>query len=123
MRIRTTLFTLTAFTLTLAAGSAHAQLRLPQPSPKASVMQTIGTSDLTVSYSRPGVKGREGKIWGELLPYDKPWRAGANAATTLTTTDEVTFGGQKLAAGTYAIVMTPGKDEWTVSLSPQEKLW
>jgi hypothetical protein len=107
-----------ALVLTPPAG---AQLKLPRPSPGASVTQTIGLTDLTVAYSRPGVKGRT--IWGDLVPMDKPWRTGANEATTLTTTDEITFGGQKLAAGTYALATIPGKDEWIVAVNRDKDMW
>lgn len=96
----------------------RADLVLPRPSPGASVKQTIGTTDLTISYSRPGVKGRV--IWGGLVPFDKPWRTGANEATTLTTSGEVTVGGQKLAAGTWSLFTIPGAKEWTVCLTRQK---
>lgn len=107
----------------LSATPAFAQvaLKLPRVSPNATVTQTLGVTDLTVTYSRPGVKGRT--IWGGLEAYDKPWRAGANEATTFTTTTEITFGGQKLAAGTYSLFMIPGKEEWTVVLNSEKNLW
>lgn len=104
-----------------AALPAHAQLKLPRPSPDATVTQGIGLTDFKVTYSRPGVKNRV--IWGELVPWDKPWRTGANEATTFTTSDEIQFGGQKLAAGTYALLTIPGKDEWTVVLNTEKELW
>ena len=103
------------------ASAAGAQLQLPRPSPKATVTQQLGLTDLSLSYSRPGVKGRT--IWGELVPLDKPWRTGANEATTFTTSDEITFGGQKLPAGTYSIVTVPGKDSWVVALNRDVELW
>jgi len=100
---------------------ALADLKLPRPSPGATVAQVIGFTDLTVKYSRPGVKGRV--IWGDLVPYDKPWRTGANEATTFTTTSEIQFGGQKLAAGTYALLTVPGKDQWSLMLNSENDLW
>jgi hypothetical protein len=112
-------------TLVLAAAAfaapAFAQLEAPQPSPKATLTQRVGLTDVTISHSRPGVKGRA--IWGALVPFDKPWRTGANAATTITFSDDVTVEGQKLAAGTYSIVTIPGKDEWTVIFNTDTKLW
>lgn len=108
-------------TVLSAALPAAAQFQPPRPSPKASVSQTIGLTDVAVSYSRPSVKGRV--IWGGLVPYDKPWRTGANEATTVTFSDDVTVNGQKLSAGTYAIVTIPGKDEWTVIFNKDTKLW
>jgi hypothetical protein len=112
------------FPLVLAvalAAPAFAQFEAPQPSPKATLTQRVGLTDVTISYSRPSVKGRA--IWGTLVPFDKPWRTGANAATTVTFSDAVTVEGQKLAAGTYAIVTIPGKDEWTVIFNNDLKLW
>jgi hypothetical protein len=100
---------------------AYADIVLPRISPKASVMQTIGTTDLTVTYSRPGVKGRE--IWGKLVPYDAPWRTGANEATTFTTTTDVTVGGQTLPAGTYSFFTLPKAGDWSVVFSRQKDLW
>jgi hypothetical protein len=100
---------------------AHAQLKTPRPSPGASVKQTIGTTDLSVVYSRPGVKGRA--IWGALVPYDAPWRTGANEATDFTTTDDILVEGKALPAGTYAFLTIPGKDTWTVVFSKQKDMW
>ena len=103
------------------AAPALAQFEAPQPSPKATLTQRVGLTDVSISYSRPSVKGRA--IWGALVPLDKPWRTGANAATTITFSDAVTVEGQKLAAGTYSIVTIPGKDEWTVIFNNDTKLW
>lgn len=113
------------FPLVLAAAAlaapAFAQFEAPQPSPKATLTQRVGLTDVTISYSRPSAKGRA--IWGALVPLDKPWRTGANQATTITFSDDVTVQGQKLAAGTYSIVTIPGKDEWTVVFNNDTKLW
>lgn len=111
---------LVGFTLALA-GPARADLVLPRISPNASVTQTIGVTDLTVTYSRPGVKGRT--IWGELVPYDKPWRTGANDATTFTTTDDIRVAGEPLPAGTYSLFTIPAIGAWTVIFSRQHDLW
>src|SRR5512140_2406597 len=102
-----------AAALLATPGPAAAQFTPPLPSPNAKVSQAIGASEVAVSYSRPAVKGRV--IWGELVPWDKPWRAGANDATTVTLTDEATVEGQKLDAGTYSLAVTPGKETWTVA--------
>src|SRR5512139_662152 len=77
---------------TTRAGAQVAAPELPQPSPKARVEQRVGLTDFAVDYSSPGVKGR--KIWGDLLPYDELWRAGANAPTTLKSSGGFTFGGK-----------------------------
>jgi hypothetical protein len=105
---------------TLAAPSA-AELKLPRISPDAVTTQTVGLTDLTVTYSRPGVKGRP--IWGELVPYGKEWRTGANNATTFATSDPITFGGKTLPAGKYGLATVPGKDEWTVLLNSVSDVW
>ena len=90
-------------------------------SPTASVSQTIGFTDVTISYSRPGVKGR--KIWGGLVPYDKVWRAGANEATKITFSKDVAINGKKLAAGSYAFFAIPTKNEWTLIFNKVADTW
>jgi len=98
---------------TVAAQAAAPEL--PAPSPKARVEQRVGLTDFSVEYSSPGVKKRV--VFGQLVPYDKPWRAGANATTKLTASREFTFGDKKVPAGTYAVYVIPGKTSWTVALS------
>lgn len=125
---------------------ALAQLRLPRPSQKASVMQTIGVTDVTITYSRPGVKGRP--IFGEvsekdnyvkgestlddqykrtagmpIVPYGHVWRSGANEATQFVVSDEVLINGQKLPAGSYSLHTIPGKDEWTIVFNGAANQW
>lgn len=100
---------------------ALAQLELPAASPAASVSQRVGLTDIAVEYSSPAVSGR--KIWGALVPFDKPWRAGANKATKITFSRDVTFGGKAVAAGSYAIVMHPTASGWTVALNRDVGLW
>ncbi len=104
-----------------AAAPASAQPAGPRPSPKASIMQVIGTAEVTITYSRPAVKGRV--IWGDLVPWDKVWRAGANEATTFAVSQDVAVDGQKLAAGTYSLHAIPGKTEWTVIFNKVAKQW
>jgi len=98
-----------------AAPAARADLELPRPSPFAKVWQVVGLTEITVDYSSPGVKGR--KIWGGLVPYDQMWRAGANTATKVTFSKDVTFADKKVPAGTYAFFVIPGKTTWTVILN------
>lgn len=93
---------------------------LPQASPKARVEQRVGLTDFAVDYSSPGVKGR--KIWGELVPYDELWRAGANAPTTLKASADFTFGGTRVPAGTYSLLAIPGKSTWTIILNRNLKI-
>jgi len=94
---------------------------LPAPSPKGTVSQMIGLTNVTVDYSRPGVKGRT--IWGDLVPYDNLWRTGANKATAITFDSPVKVNGKEVAAGTYSLFTIPGKDEWTVILNSETELW
>jgi Protein of unknown function (DUF2911) len=96
-------------------------MRLPQVSQGASVKQTIGLNDVTITYSRPGVKGRE--IWGGLVPYASVWRTGANAATTVQFTEDVLVEGQPLPTGTYSLHTIPGEKEWTLIFNKQADQW
>jgi hypothetical protein len=105
----------------LITTSALAQVKTPRPSPSATLMQTVGLTDVTIKYSRPGVKGRA--IWGALVPYDKVWRTGANEATTITFSDDVTVEGQKLPKGTYSLHTVPGKDQWGVIFNSVADQW
>ena len=113
--------TLLVAALVVAAAPLAAEFDPPRPSPLATVTQRVGVTDLSVSYSRPGVKGRQ--IWGGLVPYDKPWRTGANRATTFTTSDEVEVEGKRLPAGSYSIVTIPGKESWVVAFNKDPDLW
>ena len=111
-----------AFVASLLVSVAWAQqLDLPRPSPKATVTQTVGLTDVTIAYCRPSVKGRA--IWGGLVPYDQVWRTGANEATTITFADDVTIEGTRLPAGTYGLFTIPGKDEWIVIFNKGAKQW
>ena len=93
------------------------QLRTPQPSTTQTVKQDFGLGSIELSYSRPNMKGR--KIFGDLVPFDKVWRTGANSATTLTFSDEVIIGGTKIPAGKYGLLTIPSANEWTIIISKQ----
>jgi hypothetical protein len=95
--------------------NAGAQLRTPAPSPLQTIKQDFGIGNIEVSYSRPGAKGRN--IFGNVVPYDKVWRTGANNATTLTFSDNVTIGGKDIKAGKYGLLSIPGKNEWTLIIT------
>lgn len=98
--------------------SATAQtLKTPAPSPTQTIKQDFALSAVELSYSRPAVKER--KIFGDLVPYGKVWRTGANQATTVTFGEEVTFGDKKIPAGKYGLLTIPDAGEWTVILSKQ----
>ncbi|HTO87123.1 MAG TPA: DUF2911 domain-containing protein [Thermoanaerobaculia bacterium] len=109
-----------------ATGATHLRaqvppLVLPQPSPEASVSQTVGVTQIGVRYHRPAVSKR--KIWGELVPYNEVWRAGANENTVITFSSPVMVEGQKLAAGTYGLHMIPTEKDWTVAFSNVSSAW
>ncbi|HKO54785.1 MAG TPA: DUF2911 domain-containing protein [Thermoanaerobaculia bacterium] len=106
-----------------AATTALAQvpLTLPEVSPAASVSQTIGLTEMKIDYHRPAVNGR--KVWGELVPYNEVWRAGANENTTISFSDDVAVEGQPLPAGTYGLHMLPTPTGWTVIFSKQSHAW
>ncbi|HVM87950.1 MAG TPA: DUF2911 domain-containing protein [Puia sp.] len=97
--------------------SASQQVRTPAPSPPQTVKQDFGLSFIELSYSRPGVKGRT--VFGDLVPYGKVWRTGANSATTLTFGDDVIIGGTKIPAGKYGLLTIPGAQEWTIIITRQ----
>src|ERR1044072_9182403 len=129
------------------AGAAFAQVVTPRPSQMATVMQRIGVTDVTITYSRPGVKGRQ--IWGDplpgqtnnvkgeatldnqnerpkgapIVPWGHVWRTGANEGTTLVITDDVLINGQKLAAGSYSLCTSPTKDELPIVFNGTSSQW
>jgi tetratricopeptide (TPR) repeat protein len=96
-------------------------LKAPEPSPGAGVSQTIGLTEIKVSYHRPAVNGR--KVWGELVPYNEVWRAGANENTTISFSTPVKLAGKNVPAGTYGLHMIPGPKDWTVILSNMAVAW
>lgn len=102
--------------------TAHAQqIEMPQASPPATIAQKIGLTDVKIEYSRPSTKGR--KIFGELVPFGQVWRTGANAATIITFSTDVKIEGNEVPAGSYAIYSIPDRNEWTIILSKNTKLW
>lgn len=123
--------------------SAQVRPPVPRPSQKATVLQTIGTTDISITYSRPGVKGR--LIFGDwptavageatldnqntrpkdapIVPWGHIWRAGANEATLFTVADDVLINGQLLAAGKYSLHALPGKDEWSIVFNSDDGQW
>jgi tetratricopeptide (TPR) repeat protein len=149
---RLTSFSITAFLILLVAMCATAQQPPTQykplyPSQKANVMQTIGVTDVTITYYRPAIKGRtifadappsmetrakgdatldnqnERKPGEPIVPYNHVWRAGANDATVFQVTDDVLINGQPLKAGTYSLEAIPGKDEWTIIFNNDSGQW
>jgi hypothetical protein len=141
------LFAMTCTAPYVQAQQPPVRVRPIYPSPKASVTQTIGVTDITITYSRPAMKGRTifadapatmaARATGEatldnqnerkpdepIVPYNHIWRAGANDATTFQVTDDVLINGQPLKAGTYSLHALPGKDEWTVIFNNDAGQW
>lgn len=97
----------------------QAQLKIPQASPASSIKQVIGLTEITIDYSSPAVKGRE--IWGELVPFDKLWRSGANSPTKISFSNAVKIEGEELAAGTYTLMTLPGEKEWEIIFNKDSK--
>ena len=101
--------------------SVDAQIETPQPSPFTKIEQKVGLTDVTLEYSRPSMKGR--KIFGDLVPYGKMWRTGANKNTMVTFSDDVVIDGTTLKAGSYAIFVTPGESSWDVIFYSDIENW
>jgi len=107
--------------LLLSSAALAAPVELPRPSPAASVSEKLGTARVTVTYSRPAVKGRQ--IWGGLVPFGQVWRLGANDATTLEVSEAFRLAGHDLPAGTYALFAIPGPEKWTILVNADAKQW
>jgi Protein of unknown function (DUF2911) len=105
--------------ISFMTSASFAQINVPRPSPSSTVMQKVGLADVTVAYSRPSAKGR--KVFGDVVPFDKIWRTGANEATKISISDTVTIEGNKIAPGDYALYTIPGTAEWTVILGKNPK--
>ena len=101
--------------------AAYSQFTLPAASPRQKVEQQFSMSNITVDYGRPGVKGR--KIFGDLVPFGKVWRAGANSSTKITFEQSVNFGGKTVSAGTYGLFVIPTEKEWKVILNKDSQQW
>lgn len=103
-----------------SAALTQAQIIMPQPSPISTVSQKVGLVDVSITYSRPSAKGR--KVFGDVVPYDKLWRTGANMATKLTVSDSLKIAHFWVPKGEYAIFTVPGQMEWVVIISKQANL-
>jgi hypothetical protein len=114
-------FLLTVVVSVLISQNSTAQLKMPQASSSQTIIQEFGLGKVTVKYSRPNIKGRS--VEKDLAPFAEVWRTGANDATLITFTDEVSLEGNKVPAGEYAIFTIPGKDEWTIILNKETKQW
>jgi len=112
----------TSALITATALTAGAQdFKMPAPSPTTTISQDFSTSKIEITYSRPAIRGRV--IFGELVPYGKVWRTGANSATKLTFGEEVSLAGKSLKAGTYALYTIPTEKEWKVIINTGVSNW
>jgi Protein of unknown function (DUF2911) len=109
-------FALLATTFIFAQDAAK-----PQASPAAKAEGKIGDNNIVINYFQPAVKGR--KIWGDLVPFDKVWRTGANNATTITLAKDMKIGDKTLAAGRYAVFTIPTATDWTVIFNKDADQW
>ena len=110
-----------ALTIVLASFSSNAQVRTPQASPKAVVNQMVGLTDVEIEYYRPGMKGRT--IFGDLVPFGKLWRTGANANSTISFSEDVIIDGKTLKKGKYALYTIPRADSWEVIFYTDTSNW
>lgn len=101
--------------------NAHAQVKMPQPSPTQTLKQDFGLGTIEIVYSRPAIKGR--KIFGDLVPYNKLWRTGANSSTLIKFTEPVEIMGKKVDTGSYALYTIPGTETWTIILNKGTNNW
>ena len=118
------LFLATSFLMLLALPISMLQAqedKTKRPSPPAEAIASISDKSVAIHYSSPSVKGRT--IWGELVPYGKVWRTGANEATVFETSGDLEVNGQKLPAGKYGLFTIPGKEQWTVIFNSVWDQW
>jgi hypothetical protein len=103
-----------ALAITAFSFTAQAQLKTPAPSPLQTLKQNFALSEISIEYSRPSAKGRV--VFGDVVPFGKIWRTGANGSTKITFGEDVKVEGQNVAAGTYALYSIPNKDNWEFML-------
>ena len=107
--------------MAVVCSTGFSQVKAPQPSPKAMITQTVGLTEVTLDYSRPSTKGRT--VFGDLVPFGKLWRTGANANSIITFSDDVMIDGKTLPKGKYAIFTTPKADNWDVIFYKDTDNW
>jgi len=107
--------------MTIANYAIEAQIKTPQMSPRSILTQVVGLTDVEINYSRPSARGRA--VIGDLVPYGKLWRTGANENTTISFSDDVVIDGKTLAKGKYAIYTTPKADTWEIIFYSKTDNW
>jgi len=110
-----------ALAIMVATQVSTAQVKTPAPSPKSIIDQMVGLTDVTVEYSRPSAKGRT--IFGDLVPFGKLWRTGANQNSMISFTEDVVIDGKTLKKGKYAIFTTPKADNWEIVFYTDTENW
>lgn len=110
-----------ALAVFIASLTVDAQIKIPQASPKADVFQTVGLTDIEINYHRPSVKGRV--VFGDLVPFGKVWRTGANENTTISFSEDVMINGMSLKKGKYAIYTIPNLDNWDIMFYTDTNNW
>ena len=113
--------TILALAVILSSFGSQAQVLTPQPSPKCNLNQMVGLTDVEIEYSRPGTKGRN--IFGDLVPFGKVWRTGANSNTTISFSEDVVIDGKTLKKGKYALYTLPKVESWEVIFYSKTDNW
>jgi Protein of unknown function (DUF2911) len=111
------IISLIAVVLLIAGAGTGVQAQEVLKSPKSVLTQTVGLTDITITYHRPGLKGRD---MAKLAPNGKVWRTGANNATSIQISNDITIGGKVLPAGTYSLWTIPGEEEWTIIINSKQ---
>ena len=112
---------LASFLIVIISSNLFAQDNLPRLSPKSFVGQTIGYTNVVITYGSPGVKARS--VWNDLVPYNKVWRTGANEATTIEFDTDVKLEGKNVPAGKYSLFTIPDKDSWIIIINKEYEQW
>ena len=110
-----------ALAVILSSYGSQAQVTAPQPSPKSTINQIVGLTDVEIEYSRPGVKGRN--VFGDLVPFGKVWRTGANSNTTISFSEDVIIDGKTLKKGKYALYTLPKVENWEIIFYSKTDNW
>ena len=117
MNMRAIIFTLLLFTVNLS----FSQINTPRVSPASEVEQMVGLTEIEIEYSRPSMRGRE--VFGNLVPFGKVWRTGADNSTKISFDTDVIISGKTIQSGTYSIFSIPNKESWEIILYSDVELW
>ena len=115
--MRAIIFTLLLFTVNLS----FSQINTPRVSPASEVKQMVGLTEIEIEYSRPSMRGRE--VFGNLVPFGKVWRTGADNSTKISFDTDVIISGKTIQSGTYSIFSIPNRESWEIILYSDVELW